>query len=99
MIAGGHFGITLELIWGTVGVFFGVCRVQEPKKEGAGRRSEPEPLFSDFGVYPKILRRVLAAAGARFSLWQPVAHNVDFGFLFGVILGAESSSRLTLGCP
>ena len=49
----GHFGITLELILGTVGVFFGVCGVQEPKKEGSGRRSEPEPLFQRFWGLPQ----------------------------------------------
>ena len=34
-------------------------------------------------------RRILAAAGALFSLWWPVANNVDFGLHFGVILGAR----------
>ena len=44
----GHFGVTLELIFGTGGVSFGACRLQEPKKEASGRRSEPEPLFHRF---------------------------------------------------
>ena len=43
--------------------------------------------------------RILAATGALFSLWRPVANNGDFGFHFGVILGAQSSTILTLGLP
>ena len=56
-------------------------------------------FFIDFGVCPKALRRVLAAAGALFSLWRPVATNVDFWLHFGVILGAQTSTILTLGLP
>ena len=42
-------------------------------------------FFIDCVVCPKGLRRVLAAAGALFSLWQPVAKNVDFWLHFGEI--------------
>ena len=35
----GHFGVILEVILGTVGVFFDACRLQEPKKEGSGGHS------------------------------------------------------------
>ena len=42
----GHFRVILGLILGTVGVFFGACRLQELKKEGSGRHSEPGGLFS-----------------------------------------------------
>ena len=49
----GHSGVTLELILGTGGVFIDPCRLQEPKKEGSGRRSEPEPLFPRFGGLPQ----------------------------------------------
>ena len=41
-----YFGATLELILGTVGVFFDACRLQELKKEGSGRHSESETTFS-----------------------------------------------------
>ena len=44
----GHFGVTLELILGTGGVFFDACRLQDLKKEGSGRHPEPEPLFHQF---------------------------------------------------
>ena len=44
-------------------------------------------FFIDFGVCPKALRMVLAAAGALFSLWRPVANNGYFGLHFGIILG------------
>ena len=44
-----------------------------------------------------MIRTVLAAVGALFSLWRPVANNVDFGLHFGVILGAQSSTILTVG--
>ena len=56
-------------------------------------------FFIDFGVCPKALRRVLAAAGALFSLWRPVANDGYFGLHFGIILGAQSSTILTLGSP
>ena len=49
----GHSGVTLELILGTGGVFFDPCRLQEPKKEGLGRRSEPEPLLHRFLGLPQ----------------------------------------------
>ena len=49
----GHSGVTLELILGTVGVFFDACRLQELKKEGSGRHSEPEPLFHRFWGLPQ----------------------------------------------
>ena len=42
----GHFEVTLELIFGTVGVFFDACRLQELKNEGSGRHSESETAFS-----------------------------------------------------
>ena len=45
----GHFG----LILGTGGVFSDACRLQELKKEGSGRHSEPEPLFSSFWDLPQ----------------------------------------------
>jgi hypothetical protein len=54
-------------------------------------------FFIDFGVCPEVLRRVLAAAGAQFSHFQPVAQIVDFGLHLGEILGAKSSTILTLG--
>ena len=77
----------MELILGTVGVFFDACRLQEPNMEGSSRH---------FGVCTKVLRRVLAAAGALFSLWRPVANNVDVCFHFGEMLGAKSSTVRTL---
>ena len=52
----------------------------------------------DFGICLKGLRRVLARAGARFSLFQQVAETIDLGSHFGIILGAESSTIHTLGC-
>ena len=54
-------------------------------------------FFIDSGVYPNALRRVLAAAGALFSLWRPVANNIEFWFHFEEILGDNSSTILTLG--
>ena len=42
----GHFGVTLELILLTVGVSFDACRLQELKKAGSGRHSEPESFSS-----------------------------------------------------
>ena len=42
----GHFGVILEFFWGTVGVFFDACRLQELKEEGSGRHSESESLLS-----------------------------------------------------
>ena len=42
---------------------------------------------------------VLAAAGALFSLWRPVANNVDFGLHFGVILGAVAQVDSLWGVP
>ena len=46
----------------------------------------------DVGVCTKVLRRVLAAAGALFSLWRPVANNVDVWLHFEEMLGAKSST-------
>ena len=68
------------------------------RRARAGTQNEKR-FFIDFGVCPKVLRRVLAAAGALFSLGRPVAKNVDFGFHFGIIFGAQSSTFLTLGSP
>ena len=95
----GHFWVTLELILGTGGVFFDACRLQELKRRAGAGAPNQNRFFIDFGVYPKARRRVLAAAGALFSLWRPVANNGDFGLHFGVILGAQSSTILTLGFP
>ena len=46
-----------------------------------------------------MLTRVLAAATAQFSLFQPVPKKVDLGFHFGDIVGDKSSTILTLGGP
>ena len=77
----GHFGITLELILETVGAFFAPCRLQEPKRRARAGTQNQNRFFIDFGVCPKALRRVLAAVGALFSLWRPVANNGYFGLL------------------
>ena len=66
------------------------------KRVQAGIQNQKR-FFIDFGVCPEVLRRVLAAAGAQFSLFQPVAQNVDFGLHFRGLLGAKSSTILTLG--
>ena len=66
------------------------------KKVQAGIQNQKR-FFFNFGVCPEVLRRVLAAAGALFSLWQPVATNVDFWLHFGEIWGAKSSTIFTLG--
>ena len=95
----GDFGVTLELMLGTVGVFFDACRLQEPKKRARQALRTRAAFFIDFGVCPKVPRRVLAAAGALFLLWRPVAKNVDFWLHFGIILGATSSTMLTLESP
>ena len=42
----GHFEVILALMLGIAGVFCDACRLQELKKEGSGKHSEPEPLFS-----------------------------------------------------
>ena len=56
-------------------------------------------LFIHFGVCPKVLKRVLAAAGALFSLGRPMANNVDFWLHFGVIVGAEAQLSSLWGLP
>ena len=81
---------------GTGGVFFDACILQELKKEGSGRHSEPEPLFS---FCPKVLRRVLAAAGALFSLWQTVANHVDFGLYFELFWEPQAQVDSLWGVP
>ena len=79
----GHFGAHL----GTGGVFFDACRLQELKKEGWGRRSEPEPLFHRFlgllhGVSLQRERcfhfggqwQIIATLGSTLvSFWEPKA--------------------------
>ena len=87
----------MEFIWGIVGVFFAACRLQELKKEGSSGDSESEVFFSSILGCPKMLRRVLAAAGALFPLGRPVAKNVDFWVNLGIALGAKSSTIFTLG--
>ena len=47
-----HFGVILELMFGTVGVFFDACRSQELKKEGSGSHSESETFFHRFWGLP-----------------------------------------------
>ena len=66
----GHIGVILELLVGTVGVFFDACRLQEVKKQGSGRHSEPEPLFSS------ILGSVPRYSGG-FSLQQELCFHLD----------------------
>ena len=65
----------LGSFWGHFGAHFGdwrrlfdPCRLQEPKKEGSGRHSEPEPLFHRFwvakwGVVLKVIFRGFPGAG------------------------------------
>ena len=65
------------------------------KRVQAGIQNQKR-VFIDFGVCPEVLRRV-AAEGAQFSLFQPVAQHVDFGLHFRGLLGAKSSTILTLG--
>ena len=49
----GHFGVTLELILETVGVFFDPCRLQEPKK-GLGQALRTRTAFSSIlGFAPR----------------------------------------------
>ena len=66
------------------------------KRVQAGIQNQKR-FFFNFGVCPEVLRRVLAAAGAPFSLFQPVAQHVDIWHPFGEILGAKRSTILTLG--
>ena len=83
----GHFGVILKLIVETVGIFFDLCRLQELKKEGSGRHSEPEPLFHQFwdllhgaqegSCYSGSSVFTLAASGEWCRLWAP------FGSHFG----------------
>ena len=80
---------------GTGGVFFDACRLQELRAR-AGTPNQNR-YFINFGICSMALRRVLAAAGALFSLWRLVANNGYFGLHCGVILGAQSSTILTLG--
>ena len=62
--------------------------------------TQNQKVFSiDFVVCSKVLRGVLAAAGALFSLWWQVANNVDFWLHFEENFGDESSTILTLGSP
>ena len=65
------------------------------KRVQAGIQNQKR-LFIDFGVCPEVLRRVLAAAGAQFSLFQPVAQNVDVGLHFGETFGAKNQHLLPL---
>ena len=64
-------GVTLELILGTVGVFFDACRLQELKKEGSGRHSEPEALFSS------ILESAPRCSGGVSLQWELCFHVDD----------------------
>ena len=83
----GHSGVILELIWGTVGVVFDACRLQELKKEGLGGHSEPEPLFHQFWGLLQSAQEgsrcsgssvsTLAACGKWCRLWAPFWS--DFG--------------------
>ena len=93
----GHVGVTLEFILGTVGVFFDACRPQEPKKEARAGTLNQNRVFINFGICSMALRRVLAAAGALFSLWRPLANNGDFGLHFGIILGAPKLNHTHFG--
>ena len=48
-------------------------------------------FLTDLGVCRQVLRRVLAAAGALFSLWRPVANTADFWLHFGWIWGVQKA--------
>ena len=61
------------------------------KKRGQAGIQNQKRCFIDFGVRQEVLRRVLAAAGAQFSLFQLVAKHVDFGLHFGETLGLNYS--------
>ena len=95
----GDVGVILDLTLETEGVFLDACRLQELKKEGSGRHSEPEALFSSIlgsatsAQEGSLQRELCFHFGGQ---WQ---ENVDFGLHFGVILGAQSSTILTLGSP
>ena len=101
------FGVTLERILGTGGVFFDACRLQELKKEGSGRHSEPEPLFHQFWDLLHGAQEgsrcngssvsTLAASGKErrlwASFWEPKAQLYSLWGLPETILGSKMGCR------
>jgi hypothetical protein len=94
-----HFGVALELILATCGVVFDAWRLQDLKKRVRPGIQNQKRFFIDFGVCPEVLRRVLAAAGAQFSLFSQCRKNTDLGFHLGGLLWARSVTILTLWFP
>ena len=87
----------LEFIFGTAGVLFDACRLQEPNMEGSSRHSEPEALFSSIlGSAPRCSGRFSLQRELCFHLDDEWQKHVDVWLHFGVIVGAKSSTILTV---
>ena len=85
----GHFGVMLELIWGTVGVFLMPAGFRSRTWRVRAGTQNQKRLCHRFWDLHQVLRRVLAVAGARFSLGGPVAKNVDCWLHLGEIFGVQ----------
>ena len=95
----GHCGVAVELSLGTGGVFLTLAGFRNRKRRVRAGTPNQNRFFIDFGVCPKALRRVLAAAGALFSLWRPVANNGYFGLHFGDIREPKAQLYSLWGLP
>ena len=92
----GHVGVILELILGSVGIFFDACRLQEPNLERSSRHSESEALFSS------IMASAPRCSGGFSLQWELCFHLGSTSGQecrplapFWRDLGAKSSTRLT----